>query len=54
LEYGARFDIENDDKKTAMQLACEKKEFEHAIAKYQIPPRTKEEEAIVKGTSAVL
>jgi hypothetical protein len=37
-----------------MQLArgkknCEKV-FEHAIAKYQIPLRTKEDDAVVEGT----
>ena len=41
-----------------MQLArgkknCEKV-FEHAIAKYQIPLRTKEEEAVVEGTKYTL
>ena len=53
LEYGARFDVENTHRETPIQLArgkknCEKV-FEHAIAKYTIPLRTKEEEAIVEG-----
>ena len=33
-----------------MQLASGKKVFEHIIAKYQIPLRTKEEVAVVEGT----
>ena len=50
LEYGAHFDVENTDGETPMQLASGNKVFEHTIAKYQIPLRTKEEEAVVEGT----
>ena len=53
LEYGARFDVENTHRETPIQLArgkknCEKV-FEHAIARYTIPLRTKDEEAISEG-----
>ena len=49
LEYGARIDVKDANRETPMQLAGQKKEFKYAIARYQIPTRTNEEEAVVEG-----
>ena len=54
LEYGARMDIETTHREKPLQLvqgkfrACEKV-FEHVIAKFQIPRRSHQQEAIVNG-----
>ena len=52
LENGANYLLENDRKQTALRLATEdtcRMSFENAIAKLEVPKRSRGEEDVVKG-----
>ena len=52
LEYGANYQLENDRKQTALRLTTDdtcRMSFENAIARLEVPKRSRGEEDIVKG-----
>ena len=57
LQYNADMDIENTHRVTALDLVRGKKKcervFQHAIAKVQIPSRTREQQLKVESKSVM-